>query len=72
MTRRQCFDDEYTNPRKKGSSKDIPPHQRRGAILVLGMLAAAKPEIVSEHIDLLLKIGLGQLGKVCPRPPRGK
>jgi condensin complex subunit 1 len=28
------------------------------------MLAAAKPEIVSEHIDVLMKIGLGQLGKV--------
>lgn len=47
-----------------GTSKDIPKHQRRGAILVLGMLAAAKPEMISEHIDLLLKIGLGPHGKV--------
>lgn len=27
------------------------------------MLATARPDIVSDHIDLLLKIGLGQLGK---------
>ena len=48
-----------------GTPKDIPRVQRRGAIIILGMLATAKPETVSEHIDLLLKIGLGQLGKVC-------
>lgn len=28
------------------------------------MLAAAKPEMISEHIDLLLKVGLGPRGKV--------
>ncbi|EPQ26618.1 uncharacterized protein PFL1_05939 [Pseudozyma flocculosa PF-1] len=36
--------------------------QRRGAIIVLSMLAVARREIVSEKIDLLLKIGLGPLG----------
>ena len=46
------------------SSKDIPKEQRRGAIIVLGMLATAKPEVASAHLDLLLKIGLGQHGKV--------
>lgn len=47
-----------------GTPKDIPRIQRRGAIIILGMLATAKPEIVSEHIDSLLRIGLGVLGKV--------
>ncbi|KAN0063421.1 condensin complex non-SMC subunit Cnd1 [Thecaphora frezii] len=36
--------------------------QRRGAIIVLSMLAVARREIVSEKIDLLLRIGLGPLG----------
>jgi hypothetical protein len=38
--------------------------QRRGAIIVLIMLAKAKTEIVQEKVDLLLKVGLGQFGKV--------
>ncbi|ORX90468.1 hypothetical protein K493DRAFT_339988 [Basidiobolus meristosporus CBS 931.73] len=37
--------------------------QRRGAIIILGMLAKAKKEIISERIDLLLKIGMGDLGR---------
>ncbi|PWN48727.1 hypothetical protein IE53DRAFT_180662 [Violaceomyces palustris] len=40
----------------------IPRAQRRGAIIVLSMLAVAKREIVSERIETLLKIGLGPLG----------
>jgi condensin complex subunit 1 len=44
--------------------KDISKAQRRGAIMILGMLAAAKPEYVADHVDLLLKVGLGPLGKV--------
>lgn len=47
-----------------GTTKDIPRFQRRGAIIVLGMFAAPKPEVVAEHIDTLLKIGLGPYGKV--------
>ncbi|KAM0749558.1 hypothetical protein T439DRAFT_315829 [Meredithblackwellia eburnea MCA 4105] len=43
--------------------KDIPRFQRRGAIIVLGMFAAPKPDVVSENIELLLKIGLGPHGK---------
>jgi condensin complex subunit 1 len=38
--------------------------QRRGAIIILGMLAVAKREVVTERVDTLLKIGLGPLGKV--------
>ncbi|KAK9763414.1 condensin complex non-SMC subunit Cnd1 [Basidiobolus ranarum] len=45
------------------TKKEIPKAQRRGAIIILGMLAKARKEIISERIDLLLKIGLGELGK---------
>ncbi|CAG8435255.1 1824_t:CDS:10 [Scutellospora calospora] len=45
------------------STKQIPKAQRRGAIIILGMFAKAKMEIVQEKTDLLLKIGLGPLGK---------
>ncbi|KAK4702260.1 condensin complex subunit 1, partial [Phenoliferia sp. Uapishka_3] len=45
------------------TSKDIPRFQRRGAIIVLGMFAAPNPTVVSENIELLLKIGLGPHGK---------
>jgi condensin complex subunit 1 len=44
------------------SPKPIPRGQRRGAIIVLSMLAIAKKEIVAEHIDTLLGVGLGSLG----------
>ncbi|RCH82750.1 Condensin complex subunit, partial [Rhizopus stolonifer] len=37
---------------------------RRGAIIILGMLAKTKTKIVSDKIDVMLKIGLGPLGKV--------
>ncbi|KAM0787854.1 hypothetical protein ACM66B_003907 [Microbotryomycetes sp. NB124-2] len=46
-----------------GTSKPIPKFQRRGAIIVLGMFAVPKPEVVSEHVESLLKIGLGAHGK---------
>ncbi|KAG0259844.1 Condensin complex subunit [Actinomortierella ambigua] len=43
--------------------REIPHQQRRGAIIILGMLAKAKPEIVSQKIDVLLRIGLGKHGR---------
>ncbi|CAJ0908763.1 15238_t:CDS:10 [Entrophospora sp. SA101] len=45
------------------TQKDIPKSRRRGAIIILSMLANGKIDIVKEKIDLLLKIGLGPLGK---------
>jgi condensin complex subunit 1 len=48
-----------------GSDKPLSRQQRRGAIMILGMLAVAKREVVTDHVDILLKIGLGQLGKAC-------
>ena len=47
-----------------GTPKEIPRFQRRGAIIVLAMFAAPKPEVVAEHVETLLKIGLGPHGKV--------
>jgi condensin complex subunit 1 len=41
----------------------IQKSQRRGAIVILSMLAKAKTKIVSDKIDVMLRIGLGSLGK---------
>ncbi|KAG7448874.1 uncharacterized protein BT62DRAFT_986013 [Guyanagaster necrorhizus] len=48
------------------SNKLLPKPQRRGAIVILGMLALAKHNILSEldHVETMLKVGLGALGKV--------
>jgi hypothetical protein len=47
-----------------GADKDIPRSQRRGAIVILGMVAVARRQVVTERIDTLLNVGLGPLGKV--------
>ncbi|KAF9092669.1 Condensin complex subunit [Mortierella sp. AD031] len=43
--------------------KNIPNPQRRGAIIILGMLAKAKPDIVANKIETILRIGLGEHGR---------
>lgn len=43
--------------------KEISRNQRRGAIIVLGMLAMADPDIVVKETETMLKIGLGSLGR---------
>lgn len=43
--------------------KEISRTQRRGAIIVLGMLALADPEVVIKEIEVMLRIGLGNLGR---------
>ncbi|KAF8137642.1 non-SMC mitotic condensation complex subunit 1-domain-containing protein [Boletus edulis] len=45
------------------SPKSLPACQRRGAIIILGMFALAKRNVVSERVDVLLRVGLGPLGK---------
>ncbi|GAA5999124.1 condensin subunit YCS4 [Rhodotorula paludigena] len=45
------------------TSKDIPRFQRRGAIIVLGMFAQTKPEVVADAVETLLRIGLGPIGR---------
>jgi hypothetical protein len=53
-----------------GTDKDISRQQRRGAIIILGMIAGAKRQIVTDRVDTLLKVGLGPRGRVrknhCP------
>ncbi|KAF2147324.1 uncharacterized protein K452DRAFT_282328 [Aplosporella prunicola CBS 121167] len=46
---------------KKG--KETSKTQRRGAIIVLGMLALADPDIVVKEMETCLRIGLGELGR---------
>ena len=46
-----------------GQKKDISKAQRRGAIIVLGMLALADPEIVVKELETILRIGLGPFGR---------
>ncbi|KAI0150817.1 armadillo-type protein [Xylariaceae sp. FL1272] len=43
--------------------REISRSQRRGAIIVLGMLATASPEIVVGEMETMLKFGLGSLGR---------
>ena len=43
--------------------QDVSKNQRRGAIIVLGILAIAEPDIVVREIGTILRIGLGTLGQ---------
>lgn len=43
--------------------KEISRTQRRGSIIVLGMLAQADPEVVYKEIEAMLRIGLGGYGR---------
>ncbi|KAG5636043.1 hypothetical protein H0H81_009267 [Sphagnurus paluster] len=45
------------------TSKPLPKPQRRGAIIVLGMLALAKRSVLTDRVETMLKVGLGALGK---------
>ncbi|KAJ7117284.1 non-SMC mitotic condensation complex subunit 1 [Mycena filopes] len=44
-------------------NKPLPKAQRQGAIIILGMLALAKRGVLTDHVDVMLRIGLGHLGK---------
>ncbi|KAJ7650604.1 non-SMC mitotic condensation complex subunit 1-domain-containing protein [Roridomyces roridus] len=44
-------------------NKALPKAQRQGAIIILGMLALAKRSVLTDHVDVMLRIGLGHLGK---------
>ena len=43
--------------------QEISRSQRRGAVIVLGMLAIAEPDIVIREMSTMLRIGLGNLGQ---------
>ncbi|KAJ6577303.1 non-SMC mitotic condensation complex subunit 1-domain-containing protein [Mycena capillaripes] len=44
-------------------NKPLPKAQRQGAIIILGMLALAKRGVLTDHVDVMLRVGLGHLGK---------
>jgi condensin complex subunit 1 len=47
-----------------GKTNNTTPKQvRKGAIIILGMLAKSKTRIVSDKLEVMLKIGLGPWGK---------
>ncbi|KAH9963997.1 non-SMC mitotic condensation complex subunit 1-domain-containing protein [Lactifluus volemus] len=45
------------------SERPLPKQQRRGAMIIIGMLALARRSVVQDRVDVLLKIGLGPVGK---------
>lgn len=46
-----------------GVNREISRAQRRGAIIVLGMIALADPNVVVRESETMMRIGLGQLGR---------
>ncbi|KAJ9073615.1 condensin complex non-SMC subunit Cnd1 [Entomophthora muscae] len=45
------------------SNPDIPYSQRRGAIMILSMVGKADHGLITDKLDLLMRIGLGDLGR---------
>ncbi|GJE88854.1 condensin complex subunit 1 [Phanerochaete sordida] len=45
------------------SERPLPRAQRRGAVIILGMLALARRSVVADRVDTLVKTGLGKLGQ---------
>ncbi|ORY11793.1 armadillo-type protein [Clohesyomyces aquaticus] len=43
--------------------REISKSQRRGAIIILGMLSLADPNIIVKEMEACLRIGLGELGR---------
>lgn len=50
----------------KGSDRPLPKRQRHGAVLILGMLALARRNIVADRAEVLMRVGLGKRGQVGP------
>lgn len=47
------------------SERSLPRAQRRGAVIILGMLALARRHVAADRLDVLIRIGLGKLGQVA-------
>lgn len=45
------------------SERQLAKPQRRGAIIILGMLALATRSVLNDKVDVMLKVGLGPFGK---------
>ncbi|KAF9269363.1 hypothetical protein L218DRAFT_1072228 [Marasmius fiardii PR-910] len=46
-----------------GKDRHLPKQQRRGAIIIIGMMALAKRSVLADRVETMLKVGLGALGK---------
>ncbi|KAG7094848.1 hypothetical protein E1B28_005656 [Marasmius oreades] len=46
-----------------GKDRQLPKQQRRGAIIIIGMMALAKRSVLADRVETMLKVGLGALGK---------
>ena len=46
-----------------GVNKEISRAQRRGAMIVLGMIALADPNVVIKETEAMMRVGLGPLGR---------
>jgi condensin complex subunit 1 len=42
---------------------DVPKLNRRGSLLILSMLAKCNQDVVADHIEVLLRVGLGKQGR---------
>jgi condensin complex subunit 1 len=49
---------------RASKKQDIPPNIRRGALIILSMTGRADKEILSNNMDILVKIGIGEAAKV--------
>ncbi|KDQ52062.1 hypothetical protein JAAARDRAFT_62069 [Jaapia argillacea MUCL 33604] len=70
---RSMMDDDQIHPdvvaklwQVYSSDRPLPKAQRRGAIIIIGMLALAKRAVVTDHVDTMLRVGLGAFGKADP------
>ncbi|KAJ3090042.1 Condensin complex subunit [Quaeritorhiza haematococci] len=43
--------------------KDVTPSRRRGALVILSMFAKSRRNVIEEKLELLVRVGLGELGK---------
>lgn len=46
------------------TKREIPAKLRRGALIVLSMTGRADKEILSNNMDILVKVGIGEAAKV--------
>lgn len=47
------------------TKRQVPSKVRRGALIVLSMTGRADKEILSNNMDTLVKVGIGEAAKVC-------
>ena len=61
---KKLYEDKARPDYSIASERSLPRQQRRGAVIILGMLALARRSVVADRADVLMKVGLGKLGEV--------